>query len=423
MTYGRTPVIFTLFVAGTMLVSSIPSHGEETHPLENGASTSSFSNNALESRDTPADKATSDHGNDREEEAADLPTSLVDLRDAVQTFPNSLRDHLELADTLYRVGDVDQAIDEYRIALKLKPDSAKTHMQLGVASMTKQDWRTAMVELKEAIRLDPDLTQAHYNLGTVYYTTGNLKGAIQAYQRALELQNHFPDARYRLALVLKLNHRDQESAQSMEEAARGGVAQAQYFIGNAYRTGQGVEKNAALAVYWWTKALALGHQPAATSLSQLRRQALSSTQPEAKRQEALEAFRNYRDKFWDNFPDLSRDGETETLGTTLLKQNRSDQAVSVLLQESYALSEAAQIELARLYEMGWEPHLAPFDKRIVTSFEITANDGFVPAKKILASIYAKGIGTIPDLPKAKAQLKGLPKQEITSILSDLPSQP
>jgi TPR repeat protein len=137
----------------------------------------------------------------------------------------------------------------------------------------------------------------------------------------------------------------------------------------------------------------------------------------------MQAFRGYREKLWDNFPDLSRDGETDTLGTALVKQNRTDEAVPVLLQESYALSEVAQAELARLYELGSEPQLAPFDKRILISFETTANEGFAPAKKILARIYAKGIGMTPDVPKAKAQLKGLPKHDVTSLLDELLLQP
>lgn len=423
MTDGRTCVILTFSVAIAIYFSVISAQAEESLPPQGEASTPSVSVDPLEPDHTQPGMKDSDHGKDREEETVDPTTSLVDLRDAVQTFPNSSQDHGELADTLYRIGDVDQAIDEYRVALKLNPDSAKTHMQLGVALMAKQDWRAAMTEFKEATGLDPDLTQAHYNLGTVYYTTGNLKAAIQSYQRALELQPAFPDAGYRLALVLKLAHRDQESARFMAEAAQGGVAQAQYFLGNAYRTGQGVEKNGALAVYWWTKSLSLGHQPAAVSLSQLRRQALSSTQPANKRQEALEAFRNYRDRLWGDFPDLPRNGESETLGTTLLKQNRGDEAVSMLLQESYALSEPSQAELAQLYETGREPHLAPFDKRIMTSFEITANDGFLPAKKILALIYAKGIGAPPDVSKAKAQLKGLPRQDAKSIFDQFPPHP
>jgi TPR repeat protein len=95
----------------------------------------------------------------------------------------------------------------------------------------------------------------------------------------------------------------------------------------------------------------------------------------------------------------------------------------VLLRESYALSDVAQEELSRLYETGWEQHLPPFDKNILTSFETTANDGFVPAKKILARIYGNGLGVTPDLQRAKVQLKGLPKQEIKMVLDELSMQP
>jgi TPR repeat protein len=369
----------------------------------------------------PADEARLSELTKQEQE--DAVVMLGELRGNVRTSPQSADARLKLAQGLYGVGDLDAAIDECRLAIKLNPDLATAHLQLGVALMAKQDWRATLTALKEAARLNPELTQAHYNLGTVFYTLGNLKAAIQSFQRALELQHHFPDAHYRLALVLKLAHRDQESAQSMEEAARGGLPQAQYFLGNAYRTGQGVEKKGAQAVYWWTKAVELGYEPAAASLSQLRRQALSSTQPEKKRRDALEAFQAYREKLWENFPDLTRNGDSETLGTTLLKQNRADDALSTLLQEGYALSDVAHAELARLYEMGWDNHLKPYDKTILTCLEITAGEGFVPAKKILARIYAKGIGMTPDLPKAKAQLKGLPKQDMKSALDELDRSP
>ena len=359
----------------------------------------------------------------RPHERDDAVSVLGELRENVLTSPRSADNRLKLAEGLYRIGDLDTAIDECRAAIALKPDHAQAHLQLGMALMAKQDWRASVTELKDATRLNPELTQAHYNLGTAYYTTGNLKAAIQSYQQALVLQPSFPDARYRLALVLKLAHRDQESVQLMEEAAVGGVPQAQYFLGNAYRAGQGVEKSGTLAVYWWTKAVEFGHQPAVSSLSLLRRQALSPAQPEQSRLEALKAFQSYRAKLWDNFPEYAHSSDSETLGTTLLKQNRADYAVSVLLQEGYALSDVAQTELARLYEMGWEQHLPPFDKNILTCFETTAGEGFGPAKKILARIYGKGLGMKPDRPKAHTVLKGLPKQEIKMVLDELSLQP
>jgi len=348
---------------------------------------------------------------------------LGELRGRVRTSPRHADDRLKLAEALYRIGDLDTTIDECRAAIALNPDHAGAHLQLGMALMAKQDWRASLTEFKEAVRLNPELTQAHYNLGTAYYTTGNLKGAILAYRQALALQPSFPDARYRLALVLKLGHRDQESARFMEEAAFGGVPQAQYFLGNAYRTGQGVDKSGPLTVYWWTKAVEFGHQPAVTALSLFRRQALSPAQSEQSRVEALKAFQGYRETLWADFPDLTRNGDSESVGTMLLKQNRAGEAVPILLQECYALSDVAQTELARLYETGREPQLPAFEKTFLTCFETTAGEGFGPAKKILARIYGNGLGVKPDRQKANMVLRGLPKHEIKAVLDELPPTP
>lgn len=352
-------------------------------------------------------------------EQEDAVISLGELRSTVRTSPDSADARLKLAQGLYRIGDLDAAIDECRVAIRLNQDNAKAHLQLGVILMVKEDWRAAASVLKEAIRLDPALAHAHYSLGSVLYSLGKTKAAIQSYREALEWQSYFPDARYRLALLLKLTHQKQEAAQLMEEAAMGGVPQAQFFLGNAYKSGQGVKKDLALAIFWWAKAVELGHQPAADALSKLRRQALSPKQSNRKRSDAFDAFRAYRHKLWDEFPDYPRMDDGETLGTTLLMHNRADYALSLLLKEGYALDEISLGELARLYEFGWEPHLAPFDKKILTCLETTAAEGFAPAKKILARIYSKGLGMEPDNKKARAILKGLPKQEVKSLLNKL----
>ncbi len=356
-------------------------------------------------------------------ERKDALIELGESRRAVRAFPESAEERLSLAQGLYLIGDLDAAIDECRVALKLDPDSADAHLQLGVALMAKQDWRVASLELKEALRLNPVLTQAHYNLGTVYYTTGNLKAAIQSYRQALELLPEFPDARYRLALVLKLTGSDQEAVRHMEEAALGGVPQAQFFLGNAYRSGQGVEKNTSRAIAWWMQAAQSGHQRSAESLSFLRRQALYKDQTDRRSREAREAFRQYREDLWKDFPEFTRDAENGTLGTTLMKQHRTDSAVTVLLKEGYALSDVAHDELVRLYHDGWENYLPPYDKKILAFLTTTAEEGLLQSKKALARIYGKGLGVTLDGQKARAMLKGLPRSEAKQILDELSLQP
>jgi TPR repeat protein len=352
-------------------------------------------------------------------EQADAISQLNELRGAVRVAPDSAEDRLRLAQALYRFGDLDAALDECRVALKLDRNNARAHWQLGVILMTKQDWRSAATALMEATLLDPGLTQAHYSLGSVQYSLGNLNASIQSYRRAIELQPHFPDARYRLALVLTLANKHREAAQFMEEAAAGGVPQAQYFLGNAYLHGQGVEKNLARAIAWWAKAVELSHLRAAESLSQLRRQALAPNQPERRRREVLAAFVQYREGRWASYPDLTRNSPEDSLGATLIKGDLAANGVAELFAEALALSEPASAELARLYESGLDTRLARFDRRILACLETTAGDGFGPAKIALARIFGKGLGVTRDPQKVRALLKGLPKQEMKAILDEI----
>jgi TPR repeat protein len=353
------------------------------------------------------------------QEQEDAVMALGELRNAVRVSPDSADDRLKLAQGLYRIGDLDAALDECRMALKLKSNNARTYLQLGVTLMAKQDGHEAALALMEAIMLDPELTHAHYSLGNVQHSLGNLTAAIQSYRRALELQPNFLDASYRLALVLKLTNRHQEAVQLMENAAMGGIPQAQYFMGNAYRNGQGVEKNLTLAIRWWTKAVEFGQPRATESLSQLRHQALSSDQPERRRKDTIEAFRQYRDELWADYPDTARTSPSDSLGIALLKDSQASNGVTALFAEAYALGETAHDELARLYETGLDTRLAQFDKRILTYFSTTATDGFIPSKKTLARIYGNGLGVTPDLQKAKAILKGLPKHEMQEVLDEI----
>jgi tetratricopeptide (TPR) repeat protein len=340
-------------------------------------------------------------------------------RNAVRLTPDRPDLRLSLAQGLYRIGDLDAALDECRAAIALNPSDAKAHVQLGVLLMARQNWTAAATALQDAVRLDPELTQAHYNLGNVHYALGNVRAAMQSYREVLTLQPNFPDARYRLALMLKLTNHERDAAQFMEEAAIGGVPHAQHFLGNAYKQGLGVEKNLSHAIAWWAQAASLGYQPAADALSKLRRHAFAVDQPEQRRQEIMDAFRRYRHQLWGEYPNLTRHDPDDSLGITLLHSDHTPDGLTVLLAEAYALSAPAQAELARLYEHGGEFGLAQHDRRILVCFDRTAAEGFPPAKKALSRIYAMGLGVETDRTKARIALKGLPKQDAQTLIDQL----
>ncbi|MDR4475513.1 MAG: tetratricopeptide repeat protein [Nitrospira sp.] len=349
---------------------------------------------------------------------------LADARRALHAEPDAQEPRLTLGRTLFQLGDTDGAIDEYRTALRFHPTVAQAHLDLGTALMAKQDWRTAMTELQEAARLDPTLVQAHYSMGTIHYTRGNIQSAIKAYQEALRLKPDFAEAHYRLGLVLKMAGRDKEAVQELEAAALAGLAKAQYFLGNAYRSGQGVEKSQLMAITWWAQAFEQGLPEASQSLTQLRRLAAVKGNLQSKQSKAAaEAFKNYCDQLWLDFPDLDRDQPTETVGTTLLKQGRTAEALPVLLREAYALNEISHGTLVQLYEQGLDGQLPPHGQWILSYLESTAADGAIPSRRALARIYAKGLGLAPDLARAKSYLKGLPREDVKRLLDDVAAEP
>ena len=356
-----------------------------------------------------------------------IPLSLLDTltqaRQALHLEPDAEEPRLVLGRTLFQLGDTDGAIDEYRTALRFHPTVAQAHLDLGTALMAKQDWRSAMTELQEAVRLDPALVQAHYSMGTIHYTRGNVQSAIKAYQEALRLRPDFAEAHYRLGLVLKVAGHEKESAQELETAALAGLAKAQYFLGNAYRSGQGVEKSQVMAITWWARAFEQGLPEASQALTQYRRLAVLKGNQQTKQSKAVaEAFKNYCDQLWLDFPDLDQNQTTETVGTTLLKQGRTAEALPVLLREAYALNEIAHAALVQLYEQGLDGQLPPHGQWVMGYLESTAADGSIPSRLALARIYAKGIGLAPDVAKAKSYLKGLPRDDAKRILDEAASE-
>lgn len=352
-------------------------------------------------------------------ERPDEVTELDRLRRAIRLLPDVPEYRLKLADTLLRLGELDAAIEECRSAIVLERDLVPAHLQLGLLLSAKHDWHAAAASLNEALRLEPNLPQAHYGLGNIHYSLGDVPSAIQSYRRALELRPHFLDAHYHLGLLLRVTGQLQEAIPHLRASAIGGVPKARLFLGNAYKDGQGVEKNLGLAIYWWMQAVEIGEQTSFQSLSKLRRQTLAPGLTAMGRAELLKGFQSYRTLLWNDYPDMRRVSDRQSLGKALLRQGRGEDATWVLLKEGVALSEEAHAELATLYEDGLPPYLKPFDKRILTCFETTAADGFSSAKKLLARIYGTGLGVDADIQKAKAILNGLPKKDAQAILTEL----
>ena len=283
----------------------------------------------------------------------DMATATMQLREALRLQPELVEARESLGLALYNMGDLDGAIEELRALLRQKRDAALARLTLAAALIARQDWSSARAELEEVLRQQPELAQAYYSLGLARYALGDLNGAIEAYRQLLARRPDHPDARYNLALALKLAHQDAEATPEFLAAARVGHATAQYFLGAAYEGGIGVDRDLALAIMWWSRAADQGIYQAQLSLGELRQTALGrSTRGSAERSAVEQAFRDYRARLWDEFPELARNGDDDTVGAALLRQSRVREAVPVLIREASSLSEPAQGLLEVLYYHG-----------------------------------------------------------------------
>jgi len=349
--------------------------------------------------------------------AGNAPCAVMALREATQAEPTAPHAHDALGLALAQLGDVDAAIEAYRAALRVAPAFAPARVHLATALMTKQQWGSAANELEAAIRTQPDLVQAHTTLGALRYATGDVPGAIAAYRRAITLQPEFPDAHHHLGLLLKLRGHEKEATAEFLIAAQAGVPMAQYFLGTAYASGAGMDRDLVAAVTWYFRAADHGDAQAQEALGKLRRTALLGID-QAQAREASQAFATYRAQMRRDYSELAGSVD-DLLGAALLRQGRTDDAVTVLIREAAAVSEPAQALLETWYEQGVEGQLPAHDSRILGYLKAGAGEGLPRPRRALARIYARGLGVEPDLDKAAALLKGDRDDEAQRLLKEI----
>jgi len=349
-----------------------------------------------------------------------MAAATMQLREALRLQPELVEARESLGLALYNMGDLDGAIEELRALLRQKREAALARLTLAAALIARQDWSSARAELEEVLRQQPELAQAYYSLGLARYALGDLNGAIEAYRQLLARRPDLPDARYNLALALKLAHHDAEATPEFLASARAGHAAAQYFLGVAYAGGIGVDRDLALAIMWWSRAADQGVYQAQLSLGELRQTALGrSTRGPAERSGVEQAFRDYRARLWDEFPELDRNGDDDTVGAALLRQSRVREAVPVLIREASSLSEPAQGLLEALYYHGVKGQLLAHDGRILDYFKTAAQEGRPRARIALARFYAAGLGVPKDTARAISLLRATPHEDAQRLLQEL----
>lgn len=138
---------------------------------------------------------------DRSAESAAAPRETVSLHadKMLSASPAALRD---LAARCEDEGNLEQAAELYRAALAAAGPSAEVCFQLAELLYRLGDLSGARERYYMAIELDEDYVEARANLGCVLAETGQRELAVAAFQGALRYHHDYPDAHYHLARTL-----------------------------------------------------------------------------------------------------------------------------------------------------------------------------------------------------------------------------
>jgi tetratricopeptide (TPR) repeat protein len=134
---------------------------------------------------------------------ATMYTDLDTLwRTTIRDNPVSWMAYNNLGNTLFRHGNVAEAMGCFMRAIELKPDLAEAHTSLGVALASQGQMNQAIAKFKEAIGVSPDYAEAHYDLGIALDRTGRTDAAILEFQEAIRLKPGFDVAKMSLRSAL-----------------------------------------------------------------------------------------------------------------------------------------------------------------------------------------------------------------------------
>lgn len=109
-------------------------------------------------------------------------------------------------------GRIREAIEWFRVMLGKYGATAELHFQLAELLYRDGEIEAARERYYAAIELDDSFVEARANLGCVLHETGRSDLAVAAFRGALELHDDYADVHYHLARVLdELNHRGDAS--------------------------------------------------------------------------------------------------------------------------------------------------------------------------------------------------------------------
>jgi tetratricopeptide (TPR) repeat protein len=130
-----------------------------------------------------------------------LDRALKYCVEALKIDPNYASGHLLIGTILGEMGDMVRAIRSYERVIALDQNNPYAYYNLGLLYYKKSDIRTAIEFLERARDLNPGDPKVWNNLGVAYYDNGQFTKAASAYSQSLNLDLGYSVAKKNMELV------------------------------------------------------------------------------------------------------------------------------------------------------------------------------------------------------------------------------
>ncbi len=125
---------------------------------------------------------------------------------------------LSAAQSLERMGRLEEAMDVYMDVLKDYPDDSDALLGVARVLVARTDYREAEDFLRRVVELDPENAEAWKLLGDVHYRLHDLEQALRDLKRAAELAPESAEVFYSLSFIYGEMGMTEEAAEAMERA-------------------------------------------------------------------------------------------------------------------------------------------------------------------------------------------------------------
>jgi len=144
-------------------------------------------------------------------------TAIEMFKKAIDLRPDFAKAILNLAQTHYRLGNLQEARNYYSRIVEYEPKNPDGHFGLANVYRKTEHYKDAIRAYNDALELNSKDAQAYINLGLCHFKDDNYHDAIYNFQMALEIGGDNPKAFMNLALSLEKTERYVEACKYWEQ--------------------------------------------------------------------------------------------------------------------------------------------------------------------------------------------------------------